>query len=383
MQNRYRGFILHPTYRVERGQTVVQLYGKLDTGQSFLVRDDREIPHFYVREDDADRARNLGASPLSSTGMVTLGYNEPVLRVETRTPPDTPVLRDRLQAAGVPCYEADVIFTMRYLIDRGIRGSLEIRGDPVPRPHVGLVFDRPELSPADWTPELRMLSLDIETDPQGTRLLSVGLVGCGADEVLLLHPGQRPPPERAVPYPTERLLLRAMVERIRELDPDVITGWNVIDFDLTVLSRFGEKQGVPLELGRGPGRLRLMTGTGRGPSRAIVAGRSVLDGIHLLRGSFVRLDDYSLGGVANEVLGEGKTITGGNRGEAILHAYETDLLHFVEYNLKDCRLVLDILDRLKLIDLAIERSRLTGMALERVGSSIASFDFLYLSELGR
>ena len=53
------------------------------------------------------------------------------------------------------------------------------------------------------------------------------------------------------------------------------------------------------------------------------------------------------------------------------------------YNLTDARLVLDIVEKLRLVELAIERSRLTGMPLDRVSSSIAAFDFLYLSELGR
>ena len=44
------------------------------------------------------------------------------------TPSDTPPLRDRLIAAGITTYEADVRFAYRYLIDRGIRGAAV--GDP-------------------------------------------------------------------------------------------------------------------------------------------------------------------------------------------------------------------------------------------------------------
>ena len=42
-----------------------------------------------------------------------------------------------------------------------------------------------------------------------------------------------------------------------------------------------------------------------------------------------------------------------------------------------------MLERLRLVELAVERSRLTGLPLDRVASSIAAFDFLYLAELGR
>ena len=78
---------------------------------------------------------------------------------------------------------------MRYLIDRGIRGAAR---DPRRRgrdvPGLGVVFDDPEVAPADWTPRLRVLSLDIETDPPARRLLAIGLHGCGVSEVLLLTP---------------------------------------------------------------------------------------------------------------------------------------------------------------------------------------------------
>src|SRR2546427_7179057 len=51
-----RGFILEPTYRVEAGRPVVQLHGRLEDGRTFLVRDDRQTPHFYVEARDADHA---------------------------------------------------------------------------------------------------------------------------------------------------------------------------------------------------------------------------------------------------------------------------------------------------------------------------------------
>src|SRR5688572_834804 len=61
--------------------------------------------------------------------------------------------------------------------------------------------------------------------------------------------------------------------------------------------------------------------------------------------------------------------------------YREDPAALVEYNREDARLVLDILDREGLVALAVERSLLSGMQLDRVGASIASFDLLYLPEL--
>ena len=378
-----RGFILLPTYRNEAGRPVVHLWGKLESGESFLVRDGRSVPRLWIRVADAGRAAHLGTTPRAETGKVSL-RGEPVARLEVPKPSDTPPLQDRLRAAAVECYEADVPFATRFLIDRGIRGSLEIRGASRPGRGVAHVFDDPDLAPCNWIPSLSILSIDIETDPRATRLLSVALSGCGVNEVLLMQPPGYPAVAGTLPFRTEREMIRALGRRIAEIDPDILTGWNVIDFDLAVLMRMSERLGVPLEIGRGPGGTRIHSPTGgRGLSRAIVPGRVVLDGLRLLRGAFVRMEAYSLDAVSREVLGRGKTIQGSHRAEEILRLFESDRERFVEYNLNDARLVLDILEKLHLVELAVERSRLTGMPLDRVSSSIAAFDFLYLSELGR
>jgi len=378
-----RGFILQPTYRIEAGRPVVHLYGRLESGDSFLLRDDRRRPHFYIRAGDLERALELGALDVHDSDRRTLDGHR-ALRLEVAVPSDAPPLRDHLIAHHVPTYEADVRFAMAYLIDRGVQGSAAIEGPWEPGEGVDRAYHNPVLEPADWTPELRVLSIDIETDPRASRLLSIALCGCGTAEVLLLCPPGYDAAGGAEPYADEASLLRAFVRRVRELDPDVLTGWNVIDFDLAVLLRLARKRRLPLELGRGPERLRLRPARGPwGGREASLPGRVVLDGIQLMRGAFMRMERWGLDAVAREVLGEGKTMTGHDRAEAILEAFENDRERFVAYNLNDARLVLDILDRLHLVELAVERSKLTGLPIDRVSGSIAAFDFLYLSALHR
>lgn len=383
MAESLRGFILQPSYRIESGRPVVHLWGTLETGDSFLVRDDRLIPHFYIRAADSNRAAHLGVGEVHSTSRLTF-EQEPVVRVAVSTPPDAPSLRERLHRGGVPTFEADVRFAMRYLIDRDIRGALAIQGEVRSQDGSLRVFENPNLQPADWSPSLRVLSLDIETDPRARRILSVGLFGCGAAEVLLVtRPGQNCP-DSAVPVGSEGDLLRSFARRIADLDPDVLTGWNVVDFDFAVLLRRAEELGIPMALGRSPGASRYRPGrSARESSQVWIPGRLVLDGIQLLRGAFVRMERHSLDFVAKQVLGEGKTLGGAQKAEEILWTFENERGRFVEYNLTDARLVGEILDKLQLVELAVERSRLTGLPPDRVSSSVAAFDFLYLKELGK
>jgi len=136
--------------------------------------------------------------------------------------------------------------------------------------------------------------------------------------------------------------------------------------------------------GRDSGAMRLRKAEGYfGSGQASIPGRLVLDGIDLLRGAFVRMEDYSLDAVSRKVLGEGKAVHGEVRdrlGE-ILHNYKNDLEAFALYARTDARLAFEIPRKLNLITLAFARSQLTGMTPDRVAASIASFDFLYLSEL--
>ncbi len=398
---RPRGFVLQATYRVvgrRNGQRVpvVYLYGVLERGGTFLVRDDRQRPHFYVRAADATRLEEFRPTKLEPTDRRTFA-GDLACRVEVEIPADVPPLRERLHDTGIETFEADVRFAARYLIERGIKAGCEIDGgeamnaDPAnanPAAQAGAlrVFDNPTLRPAEVSVEPRVLSFDIETDAKGERLLAISLFALGLDEVLIVDGGNRPMPERATRCPNERAALDAFCDRMTSLDPDVLTGWNIVDFDLTALQKIALRVGHPLDLGREPGGMRIRKAEGYfGSGQVSIPGRVVLDGIDLLRGAFVRMSDYSLDAVAREVLGEGKAVAGDVRDRIaeIVHNYRQDLPAFALYARTDARLAYQIVAKLDLVRLAFARSRLTGMTPDRVAASIASFDFLYLSELER
>jgi len=227
--HKVRGFILQASYRVSNRPDgarvpVIQIYGRLDDGGTFLVRDDRQRPHFYVRAADAERARSLRAPPAQTIDGSTFA-REPVARIEVEVPSDVPALRDRLHAAGIDTFEADVRFAVRYLIERGIKGGCAIEGAATSGQGVTWIFDNPVLHPADVTVTPRVLAFDIETDSKGERLLAISMYAPGLDEVLIVDSGQRPMPEKATRCISEYAALDAFCARVRELDVDVLTGY--------------------------------------------------------------------------------------------------------------------------------------------------------------
>ena len=288
----------------------------------------------------------------------------------------------------MPTYEADVRFAVRFLIDRGIRGALDdprrvdsgARGRPRGRPGVRRAPARPRrLDAPALGPLLR------HRDRPGGREPAVG----GAPRMRRLggpharprghaaaRRGWRDTPRRPIcspPSPT------GCGRSTRTCSP--AGTWSTSTCACSPPSR--SATAVCSSWAAGRARSASRGAWRRGPSRASVPGRVVLDGIQLLRGASVRMESYGLDAVAREVLGEGKTLAGGDGGREILRLFEEDRAALAEYNRTDARLALEILERMQLVELAVARSRLTGLAPDRMGASIAAFDFLYLAELGR
>lgn len=402
-----RGFILQSTYRVERDRPVVHLFGVTEERVSFLYRDTRVRPSFFVRTEDLPKAgRVFDAAGLEVPGLRRRAETEweslagaSVAEIEVALPADVPPLRDALRAAGIEPLEADVPFVTRYLSDRGLRGSLGLEGSFRKGKHIGRIYENTPLTPETSTPVLSVLALDIETDPEMKRMLSFALygnlpVGGHVAEVHVVTHPEHPELSATVgrghgeglcfDHPDEAALLRAFMRRITEIDPDVLTGWNVIDFDLRVISDACQRLGLAFRIGRADLPCRVLPrGEIWGSARAIVHGRAVIDGLDLVRGAFIRLDQYTLDSAARTLLGEGKVIGAVDRAAEIERMYRQEVETFLYYNLTDARLVVEILEQEDLIALTIERAHLTGLPIERVVGSIAAFDFLYLGRLHR
>ncbi len=385
-----RGLIIQPTYRIKSGVPVVQLWGRLVDGRPFLVEDDRFRPFFFVdRGAEASIPEATGAV-VEPTALTSL-QGEPVSRVTLQIPGEVPALRDSLRNQGFGVHQADVRFAYLYMMEHDLRAEVEIEGDDRDPQGRFAHFVNPALRATTLErgePALSWLSLDIETTPDAGRVLSFAFVtSSGGEEV---HMVSAEPVDGATIHDDEPALLAAFAGRLRALDPDLLLGWNVVDFDLRVVC--GRMDDLELDmatksLGRQPGRTDFPTDAAfTRQGRAGVPGRMVLDGAALVRDA-LRLPDYRLETVARHVLDRGKKIdherAAGDKAGEILRLYYEDPKAFVAYNLEDARLVPQILEHEGLLELNRERSALTGMQPDRVSASIACFDLVYLPELRR
>ncbi|HXV76634.1 MAG TPA: hypothetical protein VD788_09975, partial [Candidatus Polarisedimenticolaceae bacterium] len=103
-----RGFILQADYRVEAGAAVLLLYGKLEGGAGFLIRERRRRPWLYVRRSQFARVADVdgGLCRVDETPPRVTMDGAPVVRLEHASPGDSATIRQRLERAGVETFEA-------------------------------------------------------------------------------------------------------------------------------------------------------------------------------------------------------------------------------------------------------------------------------------
>jgi len=303
-------------------------------------------------------------------------------------------IEKRLREQGIDVFEGDVRPTERYLMERFIRAPASFTGQP-DATDARLLIDA-HLKPAPgYRPQLRTVSLDIETTFQG-ELYCIGLEGCGQRQVYMLGEPDRPDAHSAprtdigtdvdIEYcATRRDLLERLEAWFVRHDPDAVIGWNVIQFDLRVLQKQADKFKHPLRLGRDGSAMEWREHGGQGEHYFVcIAGRLVIDGIEALRSATWSFPSFSLENVSQALLGEGKAIHNPHdRMAEIDRMFAHDKAALAWYNLKDCELVTRIFAKAKLMDFLLERASVTGLAADRSGGSVAAFEHLYLPLLHR
>ena len=281
-------------------------------------------------------------------------------------------------------YEADVNLAARFLMEHFIQGSVRLESEPINTKAGCLFFNDPIAYPSDLTPELKTLSIDIECSME-SHLYSIALYGDGFEEILVVDPNNENGEKKYRCFKNETSLLKAFFAIVGRYDPDVFIGWNLIGFDLQWLYRKCVALSIGFDIGTDGSAEMLEPGRNFNQWIARIPGRAALDGIPMIRSAYVKVDDYSLATVSQTVLGRKKLIekTGREKVAEITRLFHEDKPALARYNLEDARLVHKIFKKLNLIQLAVRRSQLTGLAIDRVGGSVAAFDFLYLPQLHR
>ena len=381
-----QGFVLTRHWRDSPSGTEVEFWLATDAGpQRICLPCQTSIAFIPAEQREQAEALLQGESGVELRSLALRDFrHRAVLGLYCRRYHQLRDLERRLRTAGISVYEADIRPPERYLMERFITAPVYFDGIA----HDDGSLRKAVMKPAPaYRPQLKLVSLDIETDARGA-LYSIGLEGCGERQVYMLGPvnGCDAAMDFKLDYCDNR---KQLIERLNDWlalhDPDAVIGWNLVQFDLRVLREHAERLKVPLRLGRGGEEMEWRDHGGRGHHFfAAAAGRLIIDGIEALRSATWSFPSFSLENVAQTLLGEGKAIsTPYQRMDEINRMFAEDKPALARYNLKDCELVTRIFEKTELLSFLLERASVTGLPADRSGGSVAAFEHLYIPLMHR
>ncbi|CAA2109775.1 DNA polymerase II [Variovorax paradoxus] len=386
-----KGFILTRHWRDTPAGTEIEYWLATDDGPRKVVLSARTSVAFVETRHRPAVEAQLATMPglhLRELDLKTF-QQEPVVGVYARQFRQLGRLARALQAQGVPVLEADVRPHDRYLMERFITAGVQVEGGHADR---ATIVDC-RLKPApEFRPALKVVSLDIETS-QHEALYSIALDGMPERVVFMLGEPPAEPTSGAgkpadfalVHCPTRKAMIEQLNDWLARNDPDVVIGWNVIQFDLRVLQKTADECGVPFQLGRERRPVEWRTHPGKqGYLFAPTPGRVIIDGIDALKAAVWSFPSFSLEAVSQAMLGEGKAIGDEyDKMAEIERRYRHDKPALALYNIRDCELVLRIFEKAKLLQFVMERAHTTGLQADHFGGSIAAFSHHYLPRMHR
>ena len=264
-------YVLDVSYEVVGNETHVIIWGISEEGKRVLLRDRKFKPYFYAIIDpqyldkvelikSAIKRLSTAKSPITSIEEVDkffLGKQVKALRVETTIPEYVRTYRaDVARIPGIRAVvEADIRFSLRYLIDHDISPCTwhrfkVIKKNKSPEYRVDEEYEIVEVLNREESkllpPKLRILAFDIEVyNPRGAPkpdrdpVIIISLMN-SEGELIQLQAQDK----------DDRKLIRDFVEYIQRYDPDIIVGYNSDNFDWPYLIERGRKLGIKLDVSR-------------------------------------------------------------------------------------------------------------------------------------
>ena len=300
------GFILTRNWRDTSAGTEIEYWLATENGPlKVVLTQQTSVAFVEAQHKAAVQTQLLGASGVYLRDLDLKSFqNQPVVGVYAQQFRQLGKLARSLQTQGIKLLEADVRPHERYLMERFITAGVEVHGGQLD----SYVCKDCKLLPApSFRPKLKVVSLDIETS-QHSELYSIALDGLDERVVFMLGEsaaGETLPTDFALRYfATRKAMIEALNDWFELHDPDVIIGWNVVQFDLRVLQKNADAAKVPLLLGRERQPLAWRSHPGKQEYLfAPMPGRVAIDGIEALRAAMWSFPSFSLENVAQQMLG--------------------------------------------------------------------------------
>ena len=183
-----------------------------------------------------------------------------------------------------------------------------------------------------------------------------------------------------IPFAHEHDLLHSFLNLWEELDPTIITGWNTEYFDVPFLYYRIENQLGASEASRLSPLRKIKFGTYANDSPVALAGLNHLDYMLLFKKYNPKNEpSYKLGDIGEKYVNLGKIEYEGN----LDRLFTEDVNKFIEYNIRDVEILIELEKKFKFIELTIAICHLCHVPYEQIYLSTALNDGAILTYLKR
>ncbi len=381
-------------YVIIDDRPVVRIFGKDENNKSVCGFVKGYMPYFYVLPKEgkyADIAKYLSGR----TGDVikcervekrlprgfTRNTTE-MVRVIMRNPAKVSELRDIIKdhPSVEEIFEADILFKYRFMADFMISGMGWIDAECSDIKTTTVKADRTvnitKISPFEQAKNTQAsyLSVDIETLSKGG-----GLPNPEEDEIIMISIAFSPPHagqdtlvlttrvadgRDVIRCVGEDIMLEKFRSIVTDYNPDIITGFNINNFDIPFILKRMEIFKVPRTLGRCTDKQAYTKEIVKNRSRSTLPGRIVADSYQLIKKSF-SFKRYGLTDVSKILLKEQKLDVAHSEISKLWNSGDrAKITRLADYARKDAELALKLVIKKQLLDKYIELSKLSGILLQ-------------------
>ncbi len=373
--------LIGASYKKMEGDLAVHLYGKTQDGKSVAVRFTGFEPYFYFVEPDSkdvlhDIVDMLKADDrvkrLEDAELLYKGEMKKCQRVVATYPWLVPDIRKTIMPRAV-VLAADIPFHFRFAYDKDLGSCVRVHGEKVSDKtyRTDLVVNAKEFEPIKpFRPNLTIVSFDVETSLKEPKIFCICAVVKKDGKTQGKHfPGDGPGGERK--------MIEDFQSFIHEVDPDVITGYNIDGFDIPqIIQRAAALRMPELSVGRYPGPLDQYNNR-----FWWTEGRIVIDAWWAVK-KILRPKQETLNAVAKQLLGEEKHDVDPKKMD---EEWASDRERVMKYCENDSMLAMKVLERVALLERSMDLATVSKLPLDDVvnGTTSQLIDSILIREADR
>jgi DNA polymerase I len=281
------GWLIDADYITENGKAVVRLWCKDDQGRDVVVLDRSFEPYFYLipfdpmldiselREVEVAKGERVSKPVrIEIVEERDFGVLLKAFKIYVEHPQFVPAFREKMEQFG-EVREADVLFAVRYIIDRGLypMDGIEVEGVERNLKYGDIAVEALSVKhlPRADIPQLKIAAFDCEmcSSTKGMpnpKVDPIVIISIATEDGVQLYSMQEF---------SEKELIKKFVKFIQEYNPDLIVGYNIDEFDWYYLKERANLYKVSLEVGKDRSLPSFKAGGLR--RRVSIAGRPNID----------------------------------------------------------------------------------------------------------